>query len=855
MYILPLYPIPIASESDANFAAQMQSIRSRFGEGPRVRVGFTSYISISMDWTVNPADAGAVRASLAPLFAEMDAVIAKARANNAPVCLSFLTALRSATDPAQRASRQEDVRVDQWYADNGVASGWWTYSRYARKQIRLREAYIREIGRALANRMALYPSTLVAATGDGEVELSFDRAPLVADYSPFAVAEFRDWLRGAGLYAAGQPYADQAYARAARYSGDAAPNLDSNGDGHTLDGDFGTNYTNWDLRHFDWKLTDAFLSDPRAISSATTSLPGWNPLPGEVTGGFDAPRTIQRGTAWWDTWDLFRATMVWRYNQDFAKWVTTTRDAATGTTVPTDRWFSDQVPADYLFGGSPSNPNDRLFTSASPWWTADVSPYGSIGVTAFNIDFGNVFAQTLLNLAPVIAARNLPWAITEWNPSLKSDPSIPDPPLQRYRDQMLLIEQYRPRLLIPYRWATPDYPVENSGFETALREMVDRNKSGAPADTRLTIDTAPVPGAILQQPFTLSGWALDLGTVRGPGWGTGVDAIQILAYRSPGLNVEPPINLGDIPYSIARSELTMTFGSQFTNAGFSYSVNRLPVGTYDLVISARSAVTGTFNASQTIRVTIAPPTGLGPLPFGVVDTPGAGAIVAGEVAVTGWALDDHGISAIEVYRNAVAGEPASNGLTFVGTAIRVRGARPDLVAAYPTLTDNDRAGWGLMVLSNMFPGGGNGVFTLSVYAKDLDGLSTLLDTRTIDVRNATSPAPFGTIDTPPQGATISGSYINFGWALTPQPNSIPIDGSTIEVYIDGVFVGRPAYNFYRGDIAALFPGYANSNGAVGYYAIDSTQLANGVHTIAWVARDSAGNATGLGSRFFTVANP
>ena len=46
--------------------------------------------------------------------------------------------------------------------------------------------------------------------------------------------------------------------------------------------------------------------------------------------------------------------------------------------------------------------------------------------------------------------------------------------------------------------------------------------------------------------------------------------------------------------------------------------------------------------------------------------------------------------------------------------------------------------------------------------------------------NAASVLPFGTIDTPAQGQTISGTdFINFGWVLTPQPNIIPIDGSTI----------------------------------------------------------------------------
>jgi hypothetical protein len=86
------------------------------------------------------------------------------------------------------------------------------------------------------------------------------------------------------------------------------------------------------------------------------------------------------------------------------------------------------------------------------------------------------------------------------------------------------------------------------------------------------------------------------------------------------------------------------------------------------------------------------------------------------------------------------------------------------------------------------------------------------------------------------------------------PNSISSDGSTVNVYIDGVAKGHVIYNIARGDIAALFPGYANSSGAGGYLDIDTTRFADGLHTIAWVATDSAGNSDGVGSRYFSVRN-
>ena len=115
--------------------------------------------------------------------------------------------------------------------------------------------------------------------------------------------------------------------------------------------------------------------------------------------------------------------------------------------------------------------------------------------------------------------------------------------------------------------------------------------------------------------------------------------------------------------------------------------------------------------------------------------------------------------------------------------------------------------------------------------------------------------PFGAVDTPEQGGTISGKkYINWGWCLTPMPSKIPVDGSTITVYVDGVALGNPVYNIYRADIAKAFPGYANSDGAVGYFYIDTTAYDDGVHAIQWVVTDNAGNSDGIGSRYFTISN-
>ena len=273
--------------------------------------------------------------------------------------------------------------------------------------------------------------------------------------------------------------------------------------------------------------------------------------------------------------------------------------------------------------------------------------------------------------------------------------------------------------------------------------------------------------------------------------------------------------------------------------------------------------TGVSNSPQYVHMylTVMNPTSTG-TPFGSFDTPANNATgQAGSVAVTGWVLDTVGVQTVQIWRNPIGGETAgSNGLIYVGDATFVPGARPDVQSLYPTYPLNNRAGWGYLMLTNGLPnngspaGAGNGTYTLHAIATSFDGKTKELGTKTITCDNTDSNIPFGAIDTPGQGATVSGTIVNFGWALTPQPYSIPTDGSTISVTVDGVTLGHPVYNQYRSDIANGFPGFANSNGAIGYYYLDTTTLSNGLHTIGWLVYDNNGKGAGIGSRFFWVQN-
>jgi hypothetical protein len=270
----------------------------------------------------------------------------------------------------------------------------------------------------------------------------------------------------------------------------------------------------------------------------------------------------------------------------------------------------------------------------------------------------------------------------------------------------------------------------------------------------------------------------------------------------------------------------------------------LSPGTYSGTITVTAI--GAINSPQDVRVDLTMyPAGSSSLPKGNFSTPVDGSTLRSSIPVTGWVIDDIEVTDVKIY----------NGPHYVGDAVFVEGARPDVEAAYPGYPKNYQAGWGYMMLTNFLPNGGNGTYTIVAKATDAEGCQLTLGSKNITVDNVHAVKPFGAIDTPAQGGSVSGSnFVNWGWVLTPQPNHIPHDGSTINVWVDGVNLGHPTYNIYRPDIDNLFPGYGNSTGAVGYFNLDTTGYTNGIHSIQWTATDNANNSDGIGSRYFTVLN-
>jgi hypothetical protein len=287
--------------------------------------------------------------------------------------------------------------------------------------------------------------------------------------------------------------------------------------------------------------------------------------------------------------------------------------------------------------------------------------------------------------------------------------------------------------------------------------------------------------------------------------------------------------------------------------------------TYYFIVRAYNSaglVSGNSNEVSTTTPAAPPPSALPPgPPFGAFDTPAHGATgIQGSIAVTGWALDDTAVDRVEIWRDRVAGETTptfsspghpGHGRIFIANAFFSTGSRPDVEATYPTAPQRTRSGWGYMLLTWGLWQQGNGSYTLHAFAFDNLGTASSLGSKTITASNATANKPFGAIDTPAYGQTVSGSLWNFGWALTPGTGCTV---SNVWMSIDSGPLVAVSYGAARTDIAASFPGFTNSAGAGGAAPINTSTLSNGVHTIGWLVTDSCGRSDGIGSRFFSVQN-
>jgi len=974
------YPLNAAESSEVSY------LKSQFDSGLYVKLTFSSFLTIDMDWFTNPANA---ENGIQYFKNTIDDLVQKAREYGVGFQIIIQLGYSRQVN-VYKAAKEEDIRNAQWYNDNNLASlsqlsgtaqktvdekeklffiqhgngvypsvdstqavginhyVFTTFSRYARKLRNHTEAKFQAAFNYLREKQEENPNVTIIVSVPGEAEqnsLRINGTPSLqnffCDYSPYAILEFRDWIKHEGLYATGAKYENQGYKNGGiRYQG-------SNGL-QNFNTDFGTTFTTWDLKYFHWQLsdtvdsnyTDYYNPDPNIIPFTNFTYDGMMPTSGSnyIAGGFDPPRTMsEEGVSPFnDLWQTFRQTMVYHFVKDMAS-------IARQSGFSKEQYYTHQIPGEYLWGNNPDDPssvpNARYYSSASPLWTA--KPYNDIGtgVTAYDINFISHYSRTSLYLVPALSTMSSNWGLMEYNPEIIPSGNLNDiNTVEAIYQQILRIYNYNVHFMNFFKWiGLTKYQIKGNNRETAVKQFFDLVKDKA----RQSIDTVFIPKQVENVSAQMDGtgaidirWGEEIWTdlpYKWEDWGDFKEFIiykgysenfqanstseivrltnyyykdsssntdTVVFYKIAALNtagkrgnlVTIAVNTGaggsgilevsrmQLNFAASTGGISTPSQSFFvynTGSGLmNWSVDDnadwlnctpnsgLNSGKVTVSIDAAGKVPGTYQATITITAQNAAGSplsinvtlkvyaeGTDAPPFGTFETPTQNSTVRSSIPVTGWVVDDIGLESVKIYRLA------GNKLQPVGDAVFVEGARPDIETTYPDYPNNHKAGWGYMMLTNFLPNQGNGTYTFHAVATDVSGHQVTLGTKTIICDNDHADRPFGALDTPTQGGEASGNaYINWGWALTPQPNSIPIDGSTINVYIDGIKLGHPVYNRFRSDIADFFPGYANSNGAAGYYYINTNNYSNGIHTISWSVRDSGGNVDGIGSRYFSIDN-
>jgi len=397
-----------------------------------------------------------------------------------------------------------------------------------------------------------------------------------------------------------------------------------------------------------------------------------------------------------------------------------------------------------------------------------------------------------------------------------------------------------------YTWDSTGTPDGEYWVYAIFTDGTNQNQVYAPTPFIVDANNIAVPQIVLNRTALTFG---ALGPIRTPAQtvrlsftGTGMQC-WTASSNHPGVTISP------------------SSGNGAANLQVSIANGTFPGGTTNVLVTIATCQMSSTN-SRAIAVTINAMNASAP-PSGSFDTPTDGSSVTGSIGVTGWAVDDVGVGRITICRDKVGSEsaPANGncsgaGQIYIGDGTFVDDARPDIEAASATPASY-KAGWGYLMLTNFLPAQGNGTFKIYAYAYDVEGNVKLLGSKTIVAVNASATKPFGAIDTPGQGAVVCGTILNFGWVLTQKPKTIPANSSTVAVYIDGVAVGQPTPLDTRADIVSLFPAatYNDPTHSVGAFGLDTTLYSNGSHSIFWLVTDSAGQQDGIGSRFFTIANP
>lgn len=244
--------------------------------------------------------------------------------------------------------------------------------------------------------------------GPNEFEyVFFDSEKFAPDYSPFAVAEFRDWLSHRGEYAKGGRFEGRGRPGGEAFSDDPSPAA-SKGGNPPFNAAFRTRFATWQLAYWD---PQAF---PDRLPMEAPGMPGPRER-GFTPGGFDAPRKPGE-----PLWDRFQngdpkdpGYRQWRIHESLKTMFKIARDAG----IPREEiWTRHRGLSPYVPGAKDERPNVTL-----PSWIA-VTPDNMAGYNVYGLKPERSKTDRMMMAAAAAKAAGAQFGTLEWHPSL--DPAF-----------------------------------------------------------------------------------------------------------------------------------------------------------------------------------------------------------------------------------------------------------------------------------------------------------------------------------------------------------------------------------------------------------------------------------------------
>ncbi|MBV8807462.1 MAG: hypothetical protein JO033_02210, partial [Acidobacteriaceae bacterium] len=340
--------------------------------------------------------------------------------------------------------------------------------------------------------------------------------------------------------------------------------------------------------------------------------------------------------------------------------------------------------------------------------------------------------------------------------------------------------------------------------------------------TKVGIDQ-PASGASLQGKTNLSGWAINTSS----------------AIADVILSIDGHL-IGTATYGASRSDICAAFGNPpgCPGVGWSYLLDTTTLATGTHTLAVRADATNAQFLIQSVSFTVTNWATQNNPVHTSIDAPNANsAALSGMAAFGGWALADNSI--VQSVGVDIDGIPYGNA--------GYGGNRPDVCAVYPGRAGCPNVGWNFLIdTTELF----DGTHTVAITANSAgsQGYTTTQQFQVANMGTANNSTRVSIGIPNPHNSALTGMAAIGGWAIN---DSTPI--TSIQVSVDSLLKGNAAYGGSRPDVCTVYPNRPSCPNVGWNYMLDTTQLANGVHTLEVTATSEAGQRATAGATF-TVSN-